>query len=92
MQSVFWLIDTLLRWFIIAIVASAVLSWLTAFGIIDMRNRFVYTVSEFLNRLTAPALRPIQRYMPNLGGVDISPLILIVLLVFARRLLREAFF
>ena len=92
MQSLLGLIDTVLRLVIWAVIISAILSWLIAFGIVDMRNRFVFIVHDSLNRLTAPMLAPIRRILPNLGGVDISPLVLILLLFFAQSLLREFFF
>lgn len=64
------------------LVASAVLSWLVAFNVINTSNRFVATVGEALYRLTEPVLRPIRRILPNLGGLDISPVVLILGLVF----------
>ena len=73
--------------YIWVVIVSAILSWLIAFNVVNTSNRLVYTVSDFLWRLTEPALRPIRRFMPNLGGVDISPVILILILVFAQRVL-----
>ena len=73
--------------YIWVVIISAILSWLIAFNVVNTSNRFVYTVSDFLWRLTEPALRPIRRIMPNLGGVDISPVILILILFFAQRVL-----
>lgn len=66
------------------IIAAAIVSWLVAFGVINTHNRFVYLVVDFLYRITEPAIAPIRRFMPNLGGIDISPLILILLLIFIR--------
>jgi YggT family protein len=66
------------------LVASAILSWLVAFNVLNTSNRFVYMVGDFLYRITEPALRPIRRFVPSLGGVDISPVVLILLLVFLR--------
>ena len=83
------LISTVITLYIYALIGSAVLSWLTAFNVINTRNRFVYMVGDFLYRITEPALRPIRRYIPNLGGIDISPIVLILLLVFARNLVFE---
>lgn len=65
---------------IFAIIASAILSWLVAFNVINLRNQFVYGVARFLDAVTAPVLRPFQRLIPPLGGVDISPIIVILLL------------
>jgi YggT family protein len=64
-----------------------VLSWLVAFGVVNRHNRFIGMLEDFLWRITEPLLRPIRRLLPNLGGIDISPVILILLLVFLRRLL-----
>ena len=72
------------------LIASAVLSWLVAFNVVNTRNRFVYTVTDFLYRITEPALRPIRRLLPNLGGIDISPVILIFALLFLQGILRDA--
>ena len=70
--------------YIWVIIASAVLSWLIAFGVINTQNRFVYTLIDMLHRLTEPALRPIQQIVPNLGGIDISPVVLILGLIFIK--------
>ncbi len=68
--------------YIWAVIISVVLSWLVHFGVVNTGNRFVSMVGDFLWRLTQPALRPIRRYVPNLGGMDLSPLILILCLIF----------
>ena len=91
MQSLLLLISMVLQLYIYVIVASAILSWLIAFEVINTRNRFVYTVVDTLHRLTEPALAPIRRIMPNLGGIDLSPVVLILLLIFAQNLLFEVF-
>lgn len=78
------LISTVVTLYIWALILSAVLSWLVAFNVINTRNRFVFTVGDFLHRVTEPALRPIRRYLPNLGGIDLSPIVLILLLIFVR--------
>ena len=70
--------------YIWVIIASAILSWLIAFNVVNTSNRFVYSVAETLYRLTEPALRPIRSIIPNLGGIDISPVILILFLLFLR--------
>jgi YggT family protein len=87
MIALLWLIDTVISIYIWLLIAQAVLSWLVAFGIVNRHNRIVGTIEDFLWRITEPALRPIRRILPNFGGVDISPVILILLLVFLRRLL-----
>jgi YggT family protein len=73
-----------LYWWVV--IASAVMSWLVAFGVINTRNRFVASLGETLYRLTEPALRPIRSVIPDLGGVDISPVVLLLLLWFIERL------
>jgi YggT family protein len=64
------------------LIAAAILSWLVAFNVVNTRNPVVSTVGEFLYRITEPALRPIRNILPNLGGIDISPVILILLIFF----------
>jgi YggT family protein len=63
------------------IIAAAVVSWLVAFSVVNTRNQVVAMVGEFLYRVTEPALRPIRNFMPNLGGIDISPVILILIII-----------
>ena len=89
MHSLLNLVDIVIELYIWAVILSAVLSWLVAFNVINTRNRFVYSVGTFLYRVTEPALRPIRSIIPNLGGIDISPVVLILLLVFARSLLNN---
>ena len=67
------------------IIASAIFSWLFAFNVINGRNQFVATIGDFLFRVTEPALRPIRRVLPDLGGIDISPIILLLILFFVRQ-------
>ena len=73
-----------LYWWII--IASAIFSWLYAFNVVNPRNQFVGAVGNMLFRLTEPALRPIRRFMPDLGGIDISPVILLIGLWFVQNL------
>jgi YggT family protein len=70
--------------YIWVVIASAILSWLVAFNVVNINNRFVLSIADMLYRLTEPALRPIRNILPNLGGIDISPVILILLLLFIR--------
>ncbi|MEQ8391556.1 MAG: YggT family protein [Thalassospira sp.] len=88
MLAIFWLIDTVVGIYIFMLIASAVLSWLVAFNVINTSNRFVYMLGDTLYRLTEPALRPIRRIMPDLGGIDISPIILILVLQFGNMLIQ----
>lgn len=89
MRALFWFIDSLLHLYMWAVILSALVSLLAGFGVLDTRNRIVWTIGDFLFRLTEPALRPIRRFLPNLGGIDISPVILILGLQAARILLSE---
>ncbi len=89
MYSLFAVIDLALQVYTWIIIISAILSWLVAFNVINTHNQFVYTIGNALHRLTEPALRPIRRFLPNLGGIDISPLVLLLLIFFVRSLLRE---
>jgi YggT family protein len=83
------LVSTVITIYIWLLIAQAVLSWLVAFGIANRHNRVVYTVGDFLWRITEPLLRPIRRVLPDLGGIDVSPVILILLLYFIRNLMFE---
>ncbi|MFH1806222.1 MAG: YggT family protein [Pseudomonadota bacterium] len=89
MESVLLLISTVIQLYIWCLIIQAILSWLVAFNIVNTSNRFVYMVGDFLYRITEPALRPIRRVLPNLGGIDLSPIVLILLLIFARNLMFE---
>src|ERR1700716_1568397 len=84
-----WLIDTLLEVYIWLLIAQAILSWLLAFGVINRYNRAVSVIGDFLYRVTEPALRPIRALLPNFGGIDISPIILILILYFLSDLIVE---
>jgi YggT family protein len=69
------------------VIASAVLSWLIAFNVVNTRNDFVRAVWDFLHRITEPALRPIRNVLPNLGGIDVSPIILLLIIFFLQRVI-----
>ena len=71
------------------LIAQAILSWLLAFGVVNRHNRAVAVIGDFLYRITEPALRPIRAFLPNFGGIDISPIILILLLYFLKSLIVE---
>ena len=85
-EAIVWLVNAVfnLMWFFI--IASAILSWLFAFDIINHRNRFVGQVAAFLDAVTRPLLEPFRRIIPTLGGVDVSPIVVLLLLGFAQRL------
>jgi YggT family protein len=76
----YFVLDGLLGLLVLAIIVSAILSWLVAFDVINLRNRFVYNVAHFLDAVTRPILRPVQKVIPPLGGVDISPIIVLLLI------------
>ncbi|WP_062012527.1 YggT family protein [Aureimonas sp. AU4] len=78
------LILNILWWIIIV---SAILSWLLAFNILDYRNNFVRSVADMLYRLTEPLYRPIRRVLPNLGGLDLSPLVVLLVIFFIQQLI-----
>jgi YggT family protein len=90
MRALFWLLDTAINLYVWALIIAAVLSMLIAFNVLDTRNRFVWAVGDFFYRITEPALRPIRRRLPNLGGVDLSPLVLILVLQALRILLATS--
>jgi YggT family protein len=71
------------------VIIAAILSTLSSFGVLDTRNRVVWTITDFFYRITEPALRPIRNMMPNFGGIDLSPLVLIVLLIVVEELLAR---
>jgi len=77
-------IDALLGILQFVIIANAILSWLVAFDVINLRNRFAYSAAHFLDAVTRPVLRPFQRFIPPLGGVDITPIIVLILIQAAR--------
>lgn len=91
MYSLLNLISTVIQIYIYILIASAVLSWLIAFNVVNTRNQFVAMLADALFRLTEPALAPIRRILPNFGGLDLSPVVLILLLFFANNLLYEIF-
>ena len=77
-------LQRLIDLYIYVLIAAAVVSWLVAFNVVNTRNRFIYVLGDFLYRITEPALRPIRRRIPNMGGIDISPIVLIIILWFLR--------
>ncbi len=90
------ILDPLIRIVMIAldiyiwmVIISAILSWLVHFGVVNTRNQVVSMIGEFLWRVTEPALKPIRRFMPNLGGIDISPIILILIIYFVQMVLQN---
>lgn len=89
MISLAKLIYVILDIFTWVIIGSAIMSWLVAFGVVNVRNQFIRTMVDFLYRVTEPVLRPIRRVLPNLGGIDISPVVALLLIFFLQHLLQE---
>ena len=83
------LVSTVITIYVWLLIAQAIMSWLLAFGVINRYNRAVNMIGDMLWRLTEPALRPIRRFLPDLGGIDVSPVVLILLLYFIRNLMFE---
>jgi YggT family protein len=88
MTPIFELLVQVIELYKFVLIIAVIMSWLVAFNVINTHNRFVYTVNDFLYRITEPALRPIRRFVPQLGGVDISPIVLILLLWFVQRMIE----
>ena len=80
LAAVFWFAEELIQLYIYIMIAAAVFSWLLAFGVLDTRNRIVYRIEDFLVRATEPALAPLRRFIPPLGGIDISFIIAFLIL------------
>ena len=89
MRALLWLIDTLLWLYVCLLIGQAILSWLLVFGVINRYNQTVSVIGDFLYRITEPALRPIRAVLPNFGGLDISPVVLILIIYFIRILIAE---
>ncbi len=84
MRALFLVIDLALQLYVWIVIAMAIFSWLVAFNVVNTRNHVVAMIGDFLYRITEPALRPIRSVLPNLGGIDISPVILFLIIVFIR--------
>jgi len=91
MKSILILFDNIISLYIWVLIINAIISWLVAFNILNTSNRFVYSVLDVSYKLTSPALNFIRRYLPNLGSIDISPVILILGLMFLRNFVFEMF-
>jgi len=87
MRAILDIILIVLDLYIWLLIAAAILSWLIAFNVVNTRNQLVSAVSEFLYRITEPVLAPIRNMLPNLGGLDISPIILILIIMFIERVI-----
>ena len=91
MKSIFILLDSIITIYLWIIIINAILSWLVAFNILNTQNRFVFSVLETTYKLTDPALNKIRRFIPMFGSIDISPVVLILGLMFLRNLVFEMF-
>tara|TARA_B100001123_G_scaffold15105_1_gene17185 strand:+ start:155 stop:445 length:291 start_codon:yes stop_codon:yes gene_type:complete len=91
MKSIFILLDSVITIYLWIIIINALLSWLVAFKILNTQNRFVFSVLEATYKMTDPVLNRIRRFIPTFGSIDVSPVILILLLMFLRNLIFEIF-
>ena len=91
MKSIFILLDNIITIYLWIIIINAILSWLVAFNVLNTQNRFVFSVLNVTYKLTDPALNKLRRFIPMFGSIDISPVILILLLMFLRNLIFEVF-
>lgn len=89
LNPIFWLIDQVLWLYLVVVFLAVITSWLVSFNVINTTNRFVYMMVDTLYRITEPALKRIRRFMPNLSGLDISPIVLLLVVEFARRVSGE---
>ncbi|MDC0059797.1 YggT family protein [Pelagibacteraceae bacterium] len=91
MKSIFILLDSIITVYLWIIIINAVLSWLVAFNILNTQNRFVFSVLDATYKMTDPALNKIRRFIPTFGSIDVSPVILILFLMFLRNIIFEIF-
>ena len=91
MKSIFILLDSVITIYLWIIIINAILSWLVAFNILNTHNRFVFSILDATYKITDPVLNKIRRFIPNFGSIDISPVILILALMFLRNLVFEIF-
>jgi YggT family protein len=91
MKSVLILFDNIVGLYIWILIINAVISWLVAFNVLNTSNRFIYSLLDVSYKLTDPPLNVIRKYLPNLGSIDISPIVLILGLMFLRNLVFEMF-
>ena len=89
MKSIFFLLDSIITIYLWIIIINAILSWLVAFNILNTQNRFVFSVLDTTYKLTDPALSKIRRFIPMFGSIDISPVVLILILMFLRNIIFE---
>ena len=86
-SQILMLLYTIISFYIWLLIAQAILSWLVAFSIVNTQNKLIYLIGDFLYKITEPTLKPIRKLLPDFGGIDVSPVILIIILIFFRDLL-----
>ena len=91
MKSIFILLDTIITIYLWVIIINAILSWLIAFNVLNTQNRFVFSVLDASNKMTDPVLNKIRSFVPTFGSIDVSPVILILFLMFLRNIIFEIF-
>ena len=91
MKSIFILLDSIITIYLWVIIINALLSWLIAFNILNTQNRFIYSILDATQKMTDPALNKIRNFIPTFGSIDVSPVILILLLMFLRNIIFEIF-
>ena len=91
MKSIFILLDSIITIYLWIIIINAILSWLVAFNVLNTQNKFVFSILDATYKLTDPALNKIRRFIPTFGSIDISPVILILFLMFVRNIIFEIF-
>ena len=92
MNAVLFLISSVINIYIWVLIGMVIVGWLMAFNLLNVNSRIIQSLYRVLRGLTDPLLQPIRNFLPNLGGIDISPLVLVLLLVFLEQLLREMFY
>ena len=91
MKSIFVLLDSIITIYLWIIIINALLSWLVAFNILNTQNRFVFSVLDATHKMTDPALNKIRSFIPTFGSIDVSPVVLILFLMFLRNIIFEIF-
>jgi len=91
MKSIFILLDSIITIYLWIIIINALLSWLVAFNILNTQNRFVFSVLDATHKMTEPALNKIRSFIPTFGSIDVSPVVLILILMFLRNVIFEIF-
>ncbi len=91
MKSIFILLDSIITIYLWIIITNAILSWLVAFNVLNTQNRFVFSILDATHKMTDPVLNKIRQFIPTFGSLDVSPVILILLLMFLRNIIFEIF-